>query len=176
MLLRQTSLLGVFALDPERKADERGYFARTYDAAWFVEQGMDPAIGECSVSFNSRRGTLRGMHFQRAPHEEVKLVRCVRGSLFDVVVDLRAGSPTLGGWTAQALSQQNGCALYIPKGCAHGFITLEDNTEVHYQISTAFAPSHAAGVRWDDPAFAIDWPILPVVVAARDREFPDFKT
>lgn len=155
-------------VEPERIHDERGFFARTYDAA-----ELGPVV-QMSTSFNARAGTLRGLHFQADPHGEDKLVRCTRGAIFDVAVDLRAGSPTLHRWFGAELSEENGVALWIPKGFAHGFLTLADDTEVVYQMSAFYAPEAARGLRWDDPAFAIRWPGPVRVISERDAGYPDF--
>jgi len=175
MIFRETPLPGAWVLEPERFADERGFFARTYSRSEFVERGLDPAVAQCSVSYNHRRGTLRGLHFQIAPHEEVKLVRVTRGALWDVIVDLRPGSPTLRKHFAVVLSTDLGNQLYIPKGMAHGFQTLEDGTEVSYQISEPYAPEAARGYRWDDPAFVIPWPEPVTVISEKDRNLPWFR-
>jgi dTDP-4-dehydrorhamnose 3,5-epimerase len=175
MIFRETPLAGAWVLEPERFADERGYFARTYCRHDFEERGLDPAVAQCSVSFNHRRGTLRGLHFQVAPHEEVKLVRVTRGAVWDVVVDLRPGSPTFRRHFAVELTVEEGNALYIPKGFAHGFQTLADGSEVFYQISEFYAPEAARGYRWDDPAFAIPWPEPPSVISEKDRNLPLFE-
>ena len=174
MKFTPAGLDGVVVVDIEPVADERGFFARTYCAAEFERAGLAPGFAQSSVSFNARRGTLRGMHYQSAPHEEVKLVRCSRGALFDVVVDLRPDSSTFCRWFGVELSADNGRALYVPRGFAHGFVTLEDGTEASYQISVPYRPESARGVRWNDPRFGIVWPIPPIVVADRDRGFPDF--
>lgn len=172
MIFRETPLAGAWVLEPERFADERGFFARTYCRRDFEERGLDPAVAQCSVSFNHRRGTLRGLHFQAAPHEEVKLVRVTRGAVWDVIVDLRPGSPTFRRHFGVALTAEAGNALYIPKGFAHGFQTLEDGSEVFYQISEFYAPESARGYRWDDPAFAIPWPEPVTVISEKDRRLP----
>lgn len=174
MIFRQTSLPGAWVLEPERFVDERGFFARTYCRTDFAERGLEPAVAQCSVSYNHRRGTVRGLHFQIAPHEEVKLVRVTRGALWDVIVDLRAGSPTFRQHFGIVLSANAGNQLYIPKGMAHGFQTLKDGTEVSYQISELYAPEAARGFRWDDPAFAIPWPELVTVISEKDRNLPLF--
>jgi len=174
MIFRETPLAGAFVLEPELVQDERGFFARTWSRDEFTARGLDPEIAQCSVSYNHRRGTLRGLHFQAAPHEEVKLVRCVRGALWDVIVDVRPGSPTRGRFFGLALSAAARNALYIPKGMAHGFVTLEDETEVFYQISAPYSPEHARGYRWDDPTFAIPWPEPVAVISERDRNLPFF--
>jgi dTDP-4-dehydrorhamnose 3,5-epimerase len=174
MIFRETPLAGAFVLEPELVQDERGFFARTWSRDEFVARGLDPEIAQCSVSYNHRRGTLRGLHFQAAPHEEVKLVRCIRGALWDVIVDVRPGSPTRGRFFGLVLSAAARNALYIPKGMAHGFVTLEDETEVFYQISAPYSPEHARGYRWDDPTFAIPWPEPVAVISERDRNLPFF--
>jgi dTDP-4-dehydrorhamnose 3,5-epimerase len=175
MIFTGTNIDGVWVIDAERLEDERGFFARTWDADEFTEQGLNPELTQCSISYNLARGTLRGMHYQAAPHEEAKLVRCTAGAIFDVALDLRPGSPTFKAWFGVELSAQNRRALYVPEGCAHGFLTLEDDSEVHYQISQAHMPDAARGVRWDDPAFAISWPGEVVVINERDRSYPDFR-
>ena len=168
-----TSLPGLFVIEQQRHEDERGFFARTWCSRELAEHGLDPRLAQCSVSFNRRRGTLRGMHYQAPPHAEVKIVRCARGRLFDVAVDLRPDSSTFRKWIGAELSPENGRGLYIPEGFAHGFLTLADETEVEYAISVEYSPAHARGVRFDDPLLAIDWPAPIEVIAARDREYPD---
>lgn len=174
MIFRETPLAGAWVLEPERFEDERGFFARTYCRREFEAHGLDPSIAQCSVSFNHRRGTLRGLHFQAAPHEEIKLVRVTRGAVWDVIVDLRPGSSTFKHHFAIVLSAEARNELYIPKGMAHGFQTLEDATEVFYQISEFYAPESARGYRWDDPAFAIPWPEPVTVISEKDRNLPLF--
>ena len=174
MQFKQTNLSGAYLIELERHSDERGFFARTFCQKELSALSLETAVAQCSTSFNSRRGTLRGMHFQAAPYEEVKLVRCTRGSIFDVIIDLRPDSPTVGQHFAATLSPDNGKQLYIPRGFAHGFLTLEDNTEVFYQISNAYAPQAGRGVRWNDPAFSIPWPAEVLVISERDRAYPDF--
>jgi dTDP-4-dehydrorhamnose 3,5-epimerase len=174
MIFRETPLPGAWVLEPERITDERGFFARTYCRRDFEARGLDPTIAQCSVSSNHRRGTLRGLHFQADPHAEVKLVRVTRGAVWDVIVDLRPGSPTFKRHFAVVLSAEVGNQLYIPKGMAHGFQTLEDSTEVFYQISAFYAPEAAWGYRWDDPAFAIPWPEPVTVISEKDRTLPLF--
>jgi dTDP-4-dehydrorhamnose 3,5-epimerase len=174
MIFRETPLPGAWVLEPERFEDERGFFARTYCRRDFADRGLDPDIAQCSVSYNHCRGTLRGLHFQTAPHEEVKLVRVTRGAVWDVIVDVRPESPTFRKHFWVVLSAEAGNALYIPKGMAHGFQTLEDATEVFYQISAFYASEAARGYRWDDPAFAIPWPEPPSVISDRDRNLPLF--
>jgi dTDP-4-dehydrorhamnose 3,5-epimerase len=168
MRFLSTELPGVFVIEVEARPDERGLFARTYCREEFGAQGLCTDWVQCSASFNTRAGTLRGLHWQAAPHEEVKLVRCTSGAAFDVVVDLRAGSPTYGKWVAVELSAANRTAVYIPGGCAHGFLTRADGTELFYQMSARYVPEAARGVRWDDPALGIEWPGRPVVISDRD--------
>jgi len=171
-----TPLAGAWVIELEPVADERGWFARTFDADEFRERGMDPTVVQCNTSFNARRDTLRGLHYQAAPHGEPKLVRCVRGAIFDVAVDLRSESPTLCAWHGVELSGDNDRLYYIPAGLAHGFQTLADDTEVLYQMGARFAPESASGVRFDDPAFGIDWPPPHGVrtISERDRTYPDY--
>jgi dTDP-4-dehydrorhamnose 3,5-epimerase len=170
----ETNLRGAFRIEPKRSEDGRGFFARTFCTAEFAAHGLDTQIVQCSVSFSPRNGTLRGMHFQVPPREEAKLVRCTRGSIFDAIVDLRPDSQTFRQYFGLELSANTGNMLYIPKGFAHGFLTLEDDTEVSYQISDAYVPAAGRGVRWDDPAFAIRWPSVVNVISERDRRYPDF--
>jgi dTDP-4-dehydrorhamnose 3,5-epimerase len=172
MLFRETPLKGAFLIEPERIEDERGFFARTFCRKEFEAHGLNPDIAQCSVSFNRRKGTLRGMHFQVAPHAENKVVRCTDGAIYDVIVDLRPDSPTLRKWTATELTAENRRMFYIPAGCAHGFQTLQDNVEVLYQMSEFYHAECASGVRWDDPAFAIQWPMKVQCISVRDRSFP----
>lgn len=174
MIFHQTDIRGVVVVEPERHEDERGFFARTWDAREFEVQGLTAGLVQCSVSFNRRRGTLRGMHYQVAPHEETKLVRCTAGAIFDVALDLRPGSNTFCRWFGVDLSAENRLALSIPEGCAHGFLTLTDDAEVAYQITEAYAPEAGRGVRFDDSAFGIRWPAEIAVVNERDRSYPDF--
>jgi dTDP-4-dehydrorhamnose 3,5-epimerase len=173
MNFRETAVAGAYVVEPERADDERGFFARTFSATAFAERGLEPSVVECSVAHNRLRGTLRGLHYQHAPHEEAKLVRCIRGSVYDVAVDLRATSPTHLRWAAVELSAENRLAFYIPPGCAHGYLTLTDDSELQYQISEPHVPDAAAGVRWDDPALGIEWPGSPQVISSRDASYPD---
>jgi dTDP-4-dehydrorhamnose 3,5-epimerase len=158
----------------ETNKDERGLFARTYDVAQFAASGLPTEWPQCNTSWNARKGTLRGMHFQSAPRADSKLVRCTRGRVFDVAVDLRPGSPTFRRWTGAELSEANRDALAVPAGCAHGFLTLEDNCEVFYMMGEVYVPELASGVRWNDPAFAIEWPICPITMSEKDASWPDF--
>jgi dTDP-4-dehydrorhamnose 3,5-epimerase len=170
-----TAIPGVVRIDPEPQADERGSFARTYCEATFRAHGLEPVGIQCNISGNARRGTLRGLHYQAAPAEEAKLVRCVRGRVFDVAVDLRAESPSFRRWFGLELDAGRGEALYVPRGCAHGFLTLVDDTAVYYHMGAEYVPDLARGVRWNDPAFAIAWPSAPLHISPRDAAFPDFK-
>jgi dTDP-4-dehydrorhamnose 3,5-epimerase len=176
MRFHETPLSGLWMIELDRLEDERGWFARTFDAQEFASRGLSPAVVQCDSSFNLRRGTLRGMHYQAPPHGEPKLVRCVRGSIFDVAVDLRPDSPTFQRWHGVELSVDNGLALYIPESFAHGFQTLREETEVLYQMGHEYVPEAARGVRFDDPVFAIEWPDLDGerIVSERDRSYPDF--
>jgi dTDP-4-dehydrorhamnose 3,5-epimerase len=174
MIFRELNLPGAFVLEPERVEDERGFFARAFCREELAAHGLDPTVAQCSLSFNRRRGTLRGMHYQAAPAEEAKLVRCVRGAIHDVIVDVRPASPTLGRHAAARLDADNRLALYVPPGFAHGFQTLEDDTELYYQMSAAYSPEHARGFRHDDPELGIAWPLPVSVISERDRTLPRF--
>lgn len=174
MIFRALDLSGAFLLEPERLEDERGFFARTFCRREFEAHGLDPDVVQCSLSFNRRRGTLRGMHWQAAPAEEAKLVRAVRGAVHDVIVDVRPGSATLGRHAAVRLDAENRLALYVPPGFAHGFQTLADGTELLYQMSAFHAPEHARGFRFDDPELGIRWPLPVAAISERDRRLPDF--
>ncbi len=173
MRFHPLTLDGVVLVKIERHEDERGYFARSYCSEEFVQNGLDPRVRQCNLSFNHLAGTLRGLHYQAPPHEEIKLVRCIRGTVFDVVVDVRKGSPTRGQWLAAELTEENGHMLYIPAGFAHGFQTLTDDCELHYQMSTAYVADAARGIRWNDPALAIQWPFSePTAISEQDRSLP----
>jgi dTDP-4-dehydrorhamnose 3,5-epimerase len=174
MRIEPTAVAGVMLVSVESHVDDRGLFARTYDAATFAAAGLPVNWPQCNVSWNRSRGTLRGMHHQRAPFEEPKLVRCTAGRIFDVAIDLRSGSPTYCRWVGVELSREQRNALLIPAGCAHGFLTLEDEAEVFYMMGEVFHPEAAAGVRWNDPAFGIEWPLAPTTMADRDASWPDF--
>jgi dTDP-4-dehydrorhamnose 3,5-epimerase len=169
----ETGIPGVVAVDIEPREDGRGAFARLHCPEEFAAAGHPFAPAQTSLSRNPHVGTLRGMHYQPAPHAEAKLVRAVRGRIFDVALDLRPGSATYRRWTSAELSAENGRALLIPEGVAHGFLTLEPDTDVLYQITPAFQPGHEAGVRWNDPTFAIAWPATPQVISERDAGYPD---
>jgi dTDP-4-dehydrorhamnose 3,5-epimerase len=161
-------------VDLERHVDERGFFARTWCAEEFAAAGLPSVAVQCSVSWNDRRHTLRGMHWQASPHGEAKLVRCTRGAILDVIVDLRHDSPTYLRHLAVELDEDDRRSLFIPAGMAHGFLTLADGTEVHYQMDTPYVPGAGRGARWDDRAFGIDWPAAPEVISERDRTYPDY--
>ena len=177
MRFEKTPLPGAWLIELDLLGDERGWFARTFDADEFQRRGMNPAVVQCSASYNARRGTLRGLHYQAEPHGESKLVRCVRGAIFDVAVDVRSDSSTFRRWHGVELSDSNRLAFYIPAGLAHGFQTLTDDVEVLYQMGDPYVPDAARGVRFDDPAFGVQWPALDgePIVSERDRSFPDFE-
>jgi len=169
-----TPLHGAWVIEPERIADSRGFFARSFSDEEFDSRGLNPRVVQANISYNARRGTLRGMHYQRPPMAEAKLIRCTRGAIWDAIIDLRRGSATFGRHFGARLDASNRSMLYVPEGCAHGFLTLEDDTEVSYQMSQRYSPEHGAGVRWNDPAFGIAWPGEVSVIADRDRDYPDF--
>lgn len=170
----ETTLPGVYLIEPEPLVDERGFFARTFCEREFVEHGLNPQLVQCSVSFNERQATLRGMHYQRPPHEETKLVRCTAGAIYDLIIDLRKDSATHGQSYAVELNSRNLRMLYIPAGFAHGFQTLLPGSEVFYQMSELYTPGSSAGVRWNDPAFGIDWPFPEPFISERDANYPDY--
>ena len=174
MIFVETKLKGVYIIDLQKLEDERGFFARSFCRHEFENHDLNPNVVQCNVSFNARRGTVRGMHYQTKPFEEAKLVRCTMGSIYDVIVDLRPDSPSFKDFIGLELSAHNRSALYIPEGIAHGFLTLEDNTEVFYQMSEFYAPDAARGFRYNDPMFAIPWPQEVEVISDRDRTYPDF--
>ncbi len=175
MIFRETKLPGAFIVEVQRLEDDRGFFGRIFCRHEFLAQGLNPDVAQCSVSFNRKAGTLRGMHYQEAPHAEDKLIRCTRGGLYDVIIDLRENSPTFRQWVSVELTGENRRMLYIPRGFAHGFQTLNDNTEVVYQMSEFYHPESARGVRWNDPAFGIQWPAADgAILSDRDRDWPDY--
>lgn len=176
MLFRETVLKGAYVVEPERIEDERGFFARTWCRSEFEAHGLNPNLVQCNISFNDKKGTLRGMHYQVAPRAEAKLVRCTAGAIYDVIVDLRPDSGTFKRWTGVELNADNRYMLYIPEGFAHGFLTLSDDAEVLYQMSEYYSAEHARSVRWNDPAFGIQWPGEALVISERDRSYPDFNT
>jgi len=169
------ALHGAFRIELEKRSDERGFFARSWCASEAEAHGLDTRVAQCNVSYNRRRGTLRGMHFQSAPLVEAKLVRCTRGAIIDVILDLRPDSPTYMRWERFELNETNGSAVYVPRGFAHGFQTLADHSDVLYQMSESYSETHARGVRWNDPAFAIEWPLTHPILSAKDASYPDFR-
>ena len=175
MKFLKTHIPGVFEIHPELLSDERGFFARTWCQKEFKEHGLNPRLVQCNISSSRRKGTLRGLHYQSGEHAEAKLVRCTNGSICDVALDIRPESPTFRRWVAVILTAADRNMLYVPEGCAHGFLTLEDETEVFYQMSQFYNPESARGVRWDDPAFHIQWPGKPEVISERDRTYPNFE-
>ena len=174
MIFTETKLKGAYVIDLERVTDERGFFARSWCAKEFSSHGLSPAIVQANVGHSTKKGTIRGMHFQIAPSAEVKVVHCSRGSLYDVIIDLRDGSPTRGQWVGAELTADNGRMLYVPEGFAHGYQTLEDETDLVYQTSQFYAREAAKGVRYNDPAFAIAWPLPVSVVSSGDTNWPDY--
>lgn len=175
MIFKPTPIAGAWLISLEVQADARGFFARSFCEREFAAHGLTRRFVQCNLSYNARRGTLRGMHFQRRPGSEAKIVRCVRGAAYDVVVDLRPKSATYRRWTAFELTPENRDCVYIPDGCAHGFQTLSDGTELFYHMSEFYAPELSDGVRWNDPAFGIDWPLPDPILSDRDRSYPDYK-
>ena len=167
----ETRLKGAFIIEPERLEDERGFFARTFCQKEFEAHGLNSKIVQCNISYNKRKGTLRGMHYQAAPMAEAKLVSCTRGAIYDVIIDLRPESPTYCQWIADELNTENRKMIYIPEGFAHGFQTLEDDTEVFYHMSEFYSPEHARGVRWDDSAFGIEWPLDMKMISEKDKNY-----
>lgn len=175
MIFRETDIPGAYLIEPEPIEDERGFFARSFCTREFAAAGIEFAPVQSNISFNRAAYTLRGMHFHAAPYEETKLVRCSAGRIFDVIVDLRPASRTYRQWIGAELSRANGHALFIPAGCAHGFLTLEANSDVFYQMSPHFEPGHERGFRFDDPEIAIRWPAAPSVISSRDAALPSFR-
>lgn len=175
MLFKETKLQGVFLIELERLEDDRGFFARSWCQREFETHGLNPRLVQCNISFNHHKGTLRGLHYQAAPHGEAKLVRCTRGAVYDAIVDLRPHSPTFKQWCAVELTADNHRMMYIPEGCAHGAQTLVDGTELFYQMSEFYHPESARGVRWNDPAFGIEWPFPePTVISEKDRTYENY--
>jgi dTDP-4-dehydrorhamnose 3,5-epimerase len=170
-----TPIRGAFIVELERREDSRGFFARAFCQREFTEHGLNPEVAQCNISFNERRGTLRGMHYQAKPHEEAKLVRCTRGGIFDVIVDLRTESETRLRWFGVELSAENRRALYVPEGLAHGYQTLQDGSEIFYQVSEEYTPMAERGVRWNDPAFGIRWPIADPILSAKDAAYANYE-
>src|ERR1700731_2240783 len=175
MIFDETKLQRVFEIHLEPKSDPRGFFARSWCQREFEQHGLNPVTAQCNVSFNEKKGTLRGMHYQAQPHPEAKLVRCNQGAIYDVVVDLRPGSTTFKRWISVVLTAADHNMIYVPEGCGHGFLTLEDRTEVFYQMSEFYYPELSRGVRWNDQAFHFEWPSSPEVISERDQTYPDFE-
>ncbi|WP_133273532.1 dTDP-4-dehydrorhamnose 3,5-epimerase [Hymenobacter radiodurans] len=175
MIFTETKLAGAFIIDIERLSDERGFFARTWCEDKFAAHGIHQPPLQSSISSNPKRGTLRGMHYQIAPHGESKLVRCTKGGIYDVIVDMREQSPTYGQWVGVELTADNFRMLFVPEYFAHGFITLQDNTDVSYQISAKYTPGAERALRWNDPAIGIEWPFEPVLLSEKDRNHPDIQ-
>ncbi len=175
MIFHETGLNGACLVELERRIDDRGFFTRSWCKREFAERGLNSDLVQCNISFNKERGTLRGLHFQRAPHEEAKLVRCTKGAIFDVIVDLRKDSPSFSKHYAVQLDCDNRLALFVPKGFAHGFQTLSDSAEVFYQMSDPYVPGSGMGVRWNDPRFGIQWPLPNPLLNDRDRSWPNFE-
>jgi dTDP-4-dehydrorhamnose 3,5-epimerase len=171
MIFTETKLEGVYVIAPEFIEDERGFFARLWTPEEFEERGLNPRLVQSNISYNRKRGTLRGMHFQVKPHEEAKLVRCTRGALYDVALDVRPDSPTYLQWEPVELTEENRLMFYVPEGFAHGYQTLSDDTEVFYQMSELYHPQAARGLRWDDPKLGINWPLPVSVISERDTQF-----
>jgi len=174
MIFTETKLEGAFILEQQKLEDDRGFFSRSWCRREFEAHGLNPRLAQCSISFNKQKATLRGMHYQLPPYEEAKLVRCTSGSIYDAIIDLRPQSPTFKQYLGLVLTAQNHKMLYVPEGFAHGFLTLEDNTEVFYQMSEFYSAEHTRGVRWNDVAFRIEWPLAPSTISDRDRSCPDF--
>ena len=174
MIFTETELKGAFILDIKKMEDERGFFGRSWCKREMEEHGLNGNVVQTNVSFNKVKGTFRGMHFQRAPHQETKLVRCTRGAILDVIIDLRPSSPTYKKWIGVELTEQNHRMLYVPEDFGHGFVTLEDNTEVTYQVTQFYTPGAEGGLRWNDPAFGIQLPVTPTVISAKDAAWADF--
>jgi dTDP-4-dehydrorhamnose 3,5-epimerase len=175
MIFTPTKLTGACIVEPESIEDERGFFARAFCRKEFAEHGLQTELVQCNISFNKKKGTLRGMHYQAAPYQEAKLVRCTAGAVYDVIIDLRTDSATYTQWIAVELNAENRKMIYIPEDFAHGFLTLAENTEIFYQMAQFYAPESARGLRWNDPAFDIYWPENVTTISPKDQEYPDFK-
>mgnify|MGYP006302466629 CR=1 FL=1 len=175
MIFKETKLKGAFEIEIKKLEDNRGFFGRSWCANEMKEYGLNTNICQANTSFSKKKGTLRGMHFQYDPYQETKLIRCTRGRIFDVIIDLRPGSPTFKQWIGVELTQDNYKMLYVPEDFAHGFITLEDNSEVTYLVTQFYTPGAEGGIRWNDPAFIVDWPIEPTVLSEKDANHPDYK-
>ena len=176
MIFAETKLKGSYIIEMEIITDERGFFARSWCQKEFEKYGLNYNLVQCNISYNKTKGTLRGMHYQVAPHEEAKLVRCTMGAIYDVIIDLRPDSSTFKQWIAVELTAQNRKMLYIPEDFAHGFQTLEDDTEVFYQMTEFYHPEYARGIRWDDPAFALEWPFSEKIMSERDKKYECYQS
>ncbi|WP_447977456.1 dTDP-4-dehydrorhamnose 3,5-epimerase [Candidatus Nitrospira bockiana] len=176
MIFTETPIQGAFVIDLEKREDARGFFARAWCAGEFEAHGLIPRMAQANLSYNRRRGTLRGMHFQTAPHAEAKIIRCLKGALYDAIIDLRTTSPSYGRWFGLELSESNRTMLYVPEGCAHGFQTLADETEAFYFVSAFYAPGYEDGIRYDDPAFGVVWPLPVSVISDKDLQWPAYGT
>ncbi|MFD2203295.1 dTDP-4-dehydrorhamnose 3,5-epimerase [Shivajiella indica] len=174
MIFTETKLKGAFEIEIKKLVDERGFFGRSWCANEMAEHGLNPNVRQANTSFTKTKGSIRGMHFQVAPYQESKLVRCTKGSIYDVIIDLRPDSPTFKQWIGVELSERNYKMLYVPEDFAHGFITLEDNCEVTYLVTQFYTPGAEAGIRWNDPAFGIEWPLDPTVISEKDRNHPNY--
>jgi len=175
MEFTETGLPGAWVVRLKKFEDERGYFGRAWCREEFLQHGLNPQMVQLNVGFSHRRGTVRGMHYQLAPSAEAKFIRCTRGAMYDVIIDLREGSPTLGKWYGTELAPDSGLMLYAPEGFAHGYQTLQDDTEMYYLTSAPYVPAAARGVRYDDPAFGVSWPLPASIVSVADRQWPDFR-
>jgi len=175
MKFTKTNISDLYIIEIEKKEDSRGYFARTFCKKEFASQDLQTDFVQSNIAHSDSKGTLRGMHYQKSPHSETKIVRCTRGSLYDIAIDLRPGSPTFKKWFGTELSDSGNKMLYIPKGFAHGYLTLQDKTEIQYMVSECYTPSSEKGVRYNDPAFNIKWPIEPKIISKKDKNWPDFK-
>ena len=174
MIFTETKLAGAYLIQPEIKTDERGFFARVWCQNEFQEKGLDSNLVQCNISYNKIKGTVRGMHYQIAPYQEVKLVQCTQGAIYDIIIDIRPDSPTFKQWVGVELTASNRYILYIPKDFAHGFQTLTDNTEVFYQMSQFYQPEAARGIRWDDPSFDMNWLVPITLISEKDKHYPEF--
>ncbi len=174
MIFKETKLKGAFVIEPERLCDSRGFFARTFCQREFIQHGLNPRVVQCNVSFNKKKGALRGIHHQIAPRQEDKLIRCTNGAIYDVIIDLRPESSTFKEWFSVELTSENRKMVYVPKSFSHGFMTLKDNTEVFYQMSEFYFPEYARGIRWNDPAFKIEWPEKITSISEKDMNYSDF--
>lgn len=175
MIFTETKLKGAYVIEPEKKGDERGFFARSFDSEIFKKYGLNPNVRQCNISYSKTKGTLRGLHFQLPPYQEAKFLRCTKGKIYDVIVDLRSTSDTYKQWIGVELSADNYKMLYAPEGFAASFQTMVDDVELFYQVSQEYAPEYERGIRWNDPMFNIDWPLEPTVISQKDMSWPSFK-